>query len=329
MIQADPARPHTVLISENLAERMSRLSELYPQVRFVTLPMQGGRMRAEYRAAEAMFRSAMDERLFDEILEGAPDLRFVQIAAAGFDWMGGDVLARRMADGMLVTRSGNSFNAPIAEYTIGAMLSMTRQLPALYRAQQERRWIRTVARDFAGSTVVIVGTGAIGQEVAWRARALGAGAIGVSRSGSDVAGFDEVHAAGALGRVLPRADFLVLAVPLTAETRHMLGAEQLAQMKDTSVIVNVGRGALVDDDALVEALEAGRIAGAVLDAFATEPLPPDSPLWSATNVVITPHTSFRSEGNTDRLCADFCENLDRYLQGERLVGTMKEPTLGY
>lgn len=327
---SDTARSRrTVLISENLAERMDHLHDRYPSVRFVTLPMEGGRMLPEYRDGEAMFRSAMSEELFDEILTAAAGLQWVQIAAAGFDWMGGQVLARRVAEGMKVTRSGNSFNAPIAEYAIGAMLSMARRLPEYYQAQQERQWIRLMATDFAGSTVGVFGTGAIGREVAWRAEALGAQVIGVSRSGQPVDGFAEVYPSTAMATVLPRCDYLVLAMPLTPETRHMFGAEQFASMKRTAVIVNVGRGALLDDDALIAALAGERIAGAVLDAFAEEPLPEDHPLWNATNAVITPHTSFRSEGNTQRLCADFCENLDRFLDGTPLVGTMKEPSLGY
>ncbi|ROR73306.1 D-2-hydroxyacid dehydrogenase [Bogoriella caseilytica] len=327
--EAEPVQPFTVLVSENLAERMPYLADRYPQVRFLTVPMEGGEMRSEYRDAHVMFRSAMSAELFDEILLGAPDLAFVQISAAGFDWMGGPILRKRIAEGMQVTRSANSYNVPIAEYVMGMMLSMARHLPTLLRAQEDHEWVRTTARDFAGSTVGVFGTGAIGREVAWRSRSLGAQVVGVSRSGVAVEGFEEVVTSAEVAGVLPRCDYVVLAMPLTTETRHMFGAEQFARMKSSAVIVNVGRGALLDDDALIEALESEQIAGAVLDAFVTEPLPADSPLWSTKNAVITPHTSFRSDGNTDRLCADFCENLDYYLKGEPLVGTMKEPTLGY
>ncbi|WP_164745283.1 D-2-hydroxyacid dehydrogenase [Georgenia faecalis] len=316
-------------MSENLADRMPHLGEQYPGVRFVPVPMKGAELREEYLEAEAMFRSAMDEDLFDRIVDGAPKLSWVQIAAAGFDWMGGPALERRLGEGLQMTRSGNSFNAPIAEYAIGTMISMARQLPDYYRAQQEHRWARYVGRDFAGSTVGIFGTGAIGQEVAWRTTALRATALGVSRSGRPVDGFAEVHPSSSLAEVLPRCDFVVLAMPLTPETRHMFGAEQFAGMKPTAVVVNVGRGALIDDDALISALTSGQIAGAVLDAFVDEPLPADSPLWGTPNAVITPHTSFRTDGNDVRLCTDFCVNLDHFLAGRPLVGTMKEPALGY
>lgn len=321
--------PRTVLVSENLATRMPHLEGQYPGVQFMTLPMQGGRLQQGYLEAEAMFRSAMDEQLFDSILDGAPKLRWVQIAAAGFDWMSGPALERRLGEGLQMTRSGNSFNVPIAEYVIGAMLSMARQFPDYQRAQERREWIRLVGRDFTGSTVGIFGTGAIGQEVAWRTTALGATALGVSRSGQQVDGFSQVHPAAALDEILPRCDYVVLAMPLTPETRHMFGAQQFAVMKPEAVVVNVGRGALIDDDALIAALESEQIAGAVLDAFVDEPLPADNPLWSTKNAVITPHTSFRTDGNDARLCADFCVNLDHFLAGRPLVGTMKEPALGY
>jgi len=323
------AHGRTVLLSQNLGERMPHLPEQYPGVRFVHVPMQGDEMRPEYLEAEAMFRSVMDEDLFDRIVDGAPRLGWVQIAAAGFDWMGGPALERRLGEGLQMTRSGNSFNTPIAEYVIGAILSMSRFFPDHQRAQERREWVRIVGRDFIGSTVGVFGTGAIGQEVAWRVSALGATAVGVSRSGRPVEGFAEVHAVGEAAQVLPRCDSVVLAMPLTPETRHMFDARMIALLQPHAVLVNVGRGALVDDAALIDALETERIAGAVLDAFVEEPLPADNPLWTTRNAVITPHTSFRTWGNDQRLCADFCENLDLFLAGKPLVGTMKEPSLGY
>lgn len=319
----------TVLISENMTERMPGLGERFPDVRFVELPLEGGEMRPEYREAHGMFRSAMSESLFDEILQQAPDLEWIQIAAAGFDWMGGDALAARITDGLVVTRSENSLNVTMAEYAIGAMLSAARCLPEYFEAQQRREWARYTGRDFIGSTVAIFGTGAIGGEIAWRVEALGAHTIGVSRSGTPVEHFERVVAAPDFRTVLPDADYVVLAMPLTEETRHMFGAEEFELMAPHAVLVNIGRGALTDEEALMVALEAEQIAGAFVDVFVEEPLPPESPMWATKHLVVTPHTSFRSDGNSARLERDFTRNLERFIAGEPLVGTMRHPTLGY
>ena len=319
----------TVLISENLAENMPSLTETYPNVDFVLLPLREYVWNPAYEGADAIFRSAMDEDLFDRVLRSAPDLDWIQISAAGFDWMEGEALGQKLRDGLIVTRSWNSYNASMAEYVLGSMLLLARRFPALAEAQKRREWIRVTGAEIAGSTVGIIGTGAIGQEVAWRVAALGASTVGVNRRGASAEGFDEIVATSRIGEVLPRCDHVVLAVPLTSETRQMFTAERFEQMKDTATLINVGRGALIDDEALIQATETGAIAGAVLDAFVDEPLPTDSPLWGARNIVITPHCSFRTDRIMDRLCADFRHNLDRYLAGESLVGTMREPSLGY
>ncbi|WP_299521057.1 D-2-hydroxyacid dehydrogenase [uncultured Serinicoccus sp.] len=282
-----------------------------------------------YTRANVVFRSAMDEGLFERILRTAEGLEWVQISAAGFDWMGGDTLERRIGEGLQVTRSWNSYNSSMAEYVIGAMLLLARQFPAMAAAQQRREWVRFTGREIGGSTVCVFGTGAIGREVAWRTTALGATTIGVNRTGTPTAGFHETVARDEVDDVLPRCDYVILAMPLTTETRHTLNHRRFALMKESAVLVNVGRGALIDDEALLRATESGSIAGAVLDAFVQEPLPEDSPLWSARNVVVTPHCSFRTDRIMERLCADFTENLDRYLSGQPLAGLMREPSLGY
>lgn len=319
----------TVLISENLVENMPSLFGRYPSVDFVQLPLREYEWDPAYEGADAIFRSAMDEELFDRILRSAPELDWVQISAAGFDWMGGEALDQKLQDGLIVTRSWNSYNASMAEYVLGSILLMARQFPAMAEAQKRREWIRVTGGEVAGSTVGIFGTGAIGQEVAWRVAALGASTIGVNRRGRTVECFDETVATDRIDQVLPRCDYVVLAMPLTPETSGMFTAERFEQMKDTATLINVGRGALIDDEALIKATETGTIAGAVLDAFVDEPLSPDNPLWGAQNIVVTPHCSFRTDRIMDRLCADFIHNLDRYLAGESLAGTMREPSLGY
>lgn len=319
----------TVLVSENLVETMSTHIGRYPQVDFVEVPLRRYEWDDRYAAANVIFRSGIEENLFEQILQTADDLEWVQISAAGFDWMGGPTMERRIEGGLQITRSWNSYNASIAEYVLGAMLLTARQFSTMAAAQQRKEWIRVVGSEIAGSTVGIFGTGAIGSEVAWRVSALGASTIGVNRRGVAVEGFHETFGRDSIREVLPRCDYVVLAMPLTSETHHTLTAERFAIMKDSAILINVGRGALIDDEALIEATTSGAIAGAVLDAFVEEPLSEQNPLWSAPNVVITPHCSFRTDRIMERLCVDFTQNLDRYLQGEPLVGTMREPSLGY
>jgi phosphoglycerate dehydrogenase-like enzyme len=323
----DGQGPH-VLLTPNLASLLPQLRDRYPQCRFTPVP-DDERVLEEYLDAEVILRSAMNEDLFDALLSKCDRLRWIQITAAGFDWVGGDILRRRLDEGLVYTRSGNSYNVPIAEYVIGAVLQHSRAFATLRAAQDRREWTSVVARDLIGSTMLIFGTGGIGREVAWRARALGVTVIGVNRAGTPAEGFDRVEPFADHLASLPEADSVVLAMPLTAENRYFFGSERFAAMKETAILVNVGRGALIAEDALVEAMGHDRIAGAVLDVFEEEPLPADHRLWGLPRTVVTPHTSFRGSGNLGRLYDDFCANFDRYLAGEPLAGTKRQPELGY
>ncbi|WP_166355236.1 D-2-hydroxyacid dehydrogenase [Phytoactinopolyspora limicola] len=321
-----------VLVSERFAGFMiPRLSEAYPDLAFGEIALSDGTMRDEYLDAQIMLRSAMNEDVFRAVLDTSERLRWVQITAAGFDWLASDQLTRRVeSGGLLVTRSVNSFNVPIAEYVVAAMFTVARRFPEFYEHQRVRHWQWGVeAGEIGGSTVGVFGTGAIGREVAWRCRALGARVIGVNRSGTPVEHFDAVVGRESFADVLPESDYVVLAMPLTPETHHMFQASELKLMKPDAVLINVGRGALVKEADLLEALNQQWIAGAVIDVFDEEPLGAQSPLWTARNALLTPHTSFRAVNNPQRLLADFQANLDRFLAGRPLLGMMKEPALGY
>jgi phosphoglycerate dehydrogenase-like enzyme len=321
------AGPH-VLITPNLASLLPQLRERYPHCRFTPVD-DGEPAREEYFDAEVILRSAMNEEMFDTLLSKCEGLRWIQITAAGFDWVGGDILRRRLDEGLVYTRSPNSYNVPIAEYVIGSVFLHSRAFPALREAQEEHRWSSVIARDVIGSTMLIFGTGAIGREVAWRAKGLGVNVIGVNRAGTPAEGFERVEPFSRHLPLLPGADSVVLAMPLTVENKYFFGAAHFAAMKETAILVNVGRGALIEEEALAGAMSGGQIAAAVLDVFEQEPLPASSRLWDLPRTTITPHTSFRGSGNLQRLYADFCANFDRYLAGEQLDGTKRQPALGY
>ena len=250
----------------------------------------------------------------------APRLRLVQSCSAGTDQYDRDVL--RQAGIRLASGQGCNANA-VSEHAIAQILALLRRLPEARDNQAKRHW-RGMMGDFArredeagGKTAIVVGTGRIGGRIARLCKALGMRVIGVRRDPTQgVDGADEVHGFRDLPRLAPRADFLVLACPLTDETRNLVDAAVLAAMKPTARIVNVARGRVVDEPALVAALREGRIGGAALDVTADEPLPRDSPLWDMPQVLITPHTAGETHSYEDNVLDMMMENIERLWRGE-------------
>lgn len=247
----------------------------------------------------------------------AENLRWCQGLAAGIDRVDPAVYEQ-----VLLTNASGVAAVPIAEYVIGMMLTFAKGFHHMLRRQQERNWDRGYqARELSGGVCGIAGMGAIGAETALRARALGLKVIATRRSVTAPASdeyADELLPTSHLPYLLGQSDWVVLAAPLTPETRHMIGAKELAMMKPSAVLINVGRGALVDEPALIQALQDGSIAGAGLDVFEQEPLPAESPLWEMPNVIVTPHFSSGSHRYMER-AADLCaDNLRRFLAGEQL-----------
>jgi phosphoglycerate dehydrogenase-like enzyme len=215
----------------------------------------------------------------------------------------------------------------MAEHTLGMLIALARYFPDAVRYQQEHRWAQQEIwdkplrpRELAGQVLLIVGFGAVGRELARRVKPLGMKIWAVTRSGKgDRELAERVFAVAQLEAALSEADFVVLAAPETPETRHLIGARQLDVMKPTAYLLNVARGSLVDEPALVAALERRAIAGAALDVAAQEPLPPESPLWALENVFITPHVSAASESLWGRQTALLLENLERWFSGRELL----------
>jgi phosphoglycerate dehydrogenase-like enzyme len=246
-------------------------------------------------------------------------LRWVQStwAGAGEQYAAAELTSDEL-DRVALTTSAGVFAIPLAEFALLGLLAFAKDLPRLLRSQAERRWDRFVMAELRDWTVLVLGVGGIGREVARLASAFGAHTIGVKRTPGKVPHVDEVHSTDRLRELLPRADGLVVTLPLTAATRGLLDGEALSLLPSHAVLVNVGRGAVVDEEALVEALGNGRLAGAALDVFAVEPLPAESLLWGLPNVLIAPHAAGQSVHDDERLVELFCDNLRRYLRGEPL-----------
>lgn len=283
-------------------------------------PEQEARWRVHLARATILFD--FDRTHLDDLHEVAPRVRWIQATSAGI----GQLVRRRgygrtMPRTVFTTASGVHAR-PLAEFALMSMLGHVRGLLPVVRAQRARRWERFAGTDLEGRTAVVVGHGAIGREIGRMARALGVTVLGVRRhpDGVDPCALhaDELHGPDALASLLPRADFLVLVAPHTDETEHMIGAAELAALPDGAALINIGRGALVDEPALVEALARGRPGAAYLDVFADEPLPDDSPLWSAPNVLVSPHSASTSDRENARLTELFCDNLGRWREGAAL-----------
>ncbi len=251
-------------------------------------------------------------------------LKWIHVTAAGVaQLMRPDV----RKSGVIVTNSRGIHAIPMAEHTLGLLIALARKFPASMRFQAASHWAQQEIWDMQprpselnGATLLIVGLGAIGSELAQRAHAFGMRVLAVTRSGkADGSLVERIFPASDLLRALPQADYVVLAAPDTPETNSMIGARELATMKRTASLVNIARGSLVNELALVAALQRGTIAAAALDVVAQEPLPPENPLWKLENVFITPHTSAVSRQLWPRQTALVIENLERWFAGRKFI----------
>jgi glyoxylate/hydroxypyruvate reductase len=245
--------------------------------------------------------------------EKASKLTWVQAMGAGVDW----ALVPELPANVRVTRAPGVFGPWMAEYVVGWCAFISQRVETYRAGQREHRWIDAVLpARLCGTTLLIVGLGDIGRTIARAAGALGMRVLGVSRTGAPARGVARVYKSRDLGRALPLADWVVVTVPLTAATRGLMGASELAAMKASAWLINIARGAVVEPSALLDALRRRAIAGAILDVFPTEPLPADDPLWDFDNVVVTPHIAGPS--TPEEIAPVFTDNLTRYLAGRPL-----------
>ena len=264
-------------------------------------------------------------RQFFSAVRKAPELKWLHVFNAGMDH---PIYAEMLARGVRLTTSSGATAEPIAHTAVTALLMLARGFPRWIDAQRRHVWdpLRTgeLPRDLGGQTALILGLGRIGAEIARLLRALALKVIGVRRSPrtpDDPA--DELHAPQALPELLPRCDWLIIACPLTPETRGLVDAGLLALLPRGARLINVSRGEIVNEQALIAALRSGHLGGAYLDVFETEPLPPESPLWDLPNVLVTPHNSAAAAGNDERVLEIFLDNLGRWHRGEPLVNEIQ------
>lgn len=339
----DPDRLRVVVASP-LAEELCRLiEEREPRIELVRDPSLHPPMRhpADFTGDPAFSRTPGQQRAFEELLDSAdalygipdvdpaalkrtadanPGLRWVHTMAAGG---GAGVKAAGLdADqlGRIVfTTSAGVHGGPLAEFAVFGVLAGAKALPRLLGQQRDHVWSgRFLMRQVAEMTVLVVGLGGIGAEVARRLAALGATVLGTSRHGRPVDHVDRLIRPDELAAHVGEVDAIVVTLPGTAATEKLIGADVLAAVRPGTTLVNVGRGTVVDEDALLPALRDGRIGLAVLDVFATEPLPADSPLWDEPNVLVSPHTAALNAAEDRRIAELFADNATRLLDGVEL-----------
>ncbi len=303
---------------DRLEERLQRVRALAPEYRLLVT------------VDDAEIEAALDEieiaaaRVPRNLTARGKNLRWMQQWGAGADWLMNDPEA--VAHPFVLTNASGIHAIPISEHILALMLALARHLPEVIRRQPSHEWRRPDrqrVRELAGSTAVVIGLGAIGGRTARLLHAHDVHVIGVRRNPSVPAqGVERLVGPDELLAVLPEADWVVITAPLTPETRHLIGARELAATKPTACIINIGRGAIIDQEALIAALRAGRLGGAGLDVTTPEPLPADAPLWDLDNVIISPHYSGSTPAYEERAFALFEENLRRYLVGEPLINVV-------
>jgi phosphoglycerate dehydrogenase-like enzyme len=260
----------------------------------------------------------------DHVVRDAPRLKWIQALGTGVDNI---IDLPSLGKEVLVTNVRGIHGAPVSEATIAYMLSLARDLPRASVAHDKGQWERWPAALLAGKTVGILGVGLIAEYLAPICKALHMTVIGISGSPREAKGFDRMAHRDDFVKIVPELDFLVALAPLTAETRGIVGARVFAAMKPTAYLVNVARGGVVDEPALIAALESGQIAGAALDVFAQEPLPASSPLWRTKNVTIFSHLGGYSQGYEDRAMPTIAGNMAKFLSGDlkSMINIVRKP----
>ena len=315
-----------VLILTEVQEAMrarykAMLLERFPQL---TINVVGHHTQVDPYISDTDILLCFGPPMADHVVRDAPKLKWIQSLGTGVDNI---VDLPSLGKDVLVTNVRGIHGAPVSEATIAFMLSLARDMPRSVRAQDNSKWERWPSALLAGKTVGILGVGLIAEYLAPICKTLHMTVVGISSSPRETKGFDRVAHRNDLVKIAPELDFLVVLTPLTPETRGIIGEKLLSAMKPTSYLVNVARGGVVDEPALIAALEAGKIAGAGLDVFSQEPLPPDNPLWKTKNVTIFSHLGGYSQGYEDRAMPTIAGNMAKFLAGDHksMINIVRTP----
>lgn len=336
--------PLAIALSPILSARyrsrdLERIRAAAPGAQLLTVSVEG-LADGPLDDVEVMLRGWLSADAFDRLLARAPRLTWVHSATSGVERALTPAARER---GLVVTNARGVFSRPIAEYVLMMILAISRRLPQLLELQRERTWQPLEGAELRDVTVGIVGFGSIGRAVAALSSSFGCRVVAVRRHADRPAGslsgddgapdaaapeIDRIGGPETLPDLLAESDFIVLAAPLTPDTEDMINAETLALVKPGAWLINVARGRLIDERALLRALRDGDLGGAVLDTFRDEPLPPMSSFYDLPNVIVTPHTAWSSGRVLDRSVELFCANLRRFAAGESLVNVV-DPDAGY
>ncbi len=296
---------------------LKRLSELGPEVRFKHADTADG-LEPELKDARILFQWAGNREELKKVMAGAPRLEWIHGRYAGLD----AILCPELIESPIpMTNGRGSFSQSLGEFVMCGALYFAKDLPRMLRAKAARRWEVFDVLELSQETLGIVGHGDIGRAIARRAKAFGMRVLALRRDVAPRAGdedVDQVFANSDLHTMLPLCDYVVAAAPLTPETRHMIGAAEFALMKPSAIVMNVGRGPVIDEAAIVKALETKQIRGAALDVFEVEPLPAESPLWGMENVLISFHTADHTKDWLDDAVSLFMEEFGRWRSGQPL-----------
>lgn len=244
-------------------------------------------------------------------------LKWIQLSSIGIDQLPKQKVREK---GIIVTNNKSGYSIPIGEWIVMKILELLKNSRTFYHKQSKKEWkMDTTVLELYNKTVCFVGTGSIAAEAAKRLQGFDVNIIGINTSGRRVEYFNSCYPLNELGCVLPQADAVVLSIPYTKETHHLIDENNISSLKKGACLINIARGNIIKESALIEALQKGTLRGAALDVFEEEPLPEDSPLWDMDNVVITPHNSWISEMRNERRYNITYENLKRFIAGEKLM----------
>jgi phosphoglycerate dehydrogenase-like enzyme len=315
-----------VQFEPDLLPRPRYPSDHHGEEGFERTPEQEERFTALVAGTEVLFGIPTEtpERLAWAV-RTAPGLRFLQAttAGAGQQVRRAELTADEL-ERVAISSTAGVHAVPLAEWSMFGLLAFTKVLPRLRRDAVSRHWAHYPANELRGQTILVVGVGAIGLEVARLASAFGMRVVGVKRhTGEQLPHVESLHPPDELRELVGDAHAIVVTLPLTDETRGLIDRETIERMRHGAIFVNVGRGKVVDEEALIDALRSGKLAGAALDVTAKEPLPDESPLWELENVIISPHTAALSWHENERIVELFAENLRRYLRGDELLSRVR------